>query len=116
MQDFQRIQAWRDAHALTLRIYELTASFPTDERFGLTTQLRRACSSIGANIAEGSARGTDADFRRFLQIATGSTSETQNFVMLARDLKFLSLEDSKELLDALVEIKKKLINFIKRLR
>jgi four helix bundle protein len=116
MQDFQRIQAWQHAHALTLRIYFITASFSLDERFGITAQLRRACSSIGANIAEGSGRGSDADFCRFLQIATGSTAETENFVMLSRDLNMMSVEIAQELLAELAEVKKKLINFMKRLR
>jgi four helix bundle protein len=69
MQDFKNLKVWQKSHELTLEIYKVTASFPKEELFGLTSQIRRASSSISANIAEGCGRQSDADFARFLQIA-----------------------------------------------
>ncbi|MEM6288553.1 MAG: four helix bundle protein, partial [Bacteroidota bacterium] len=92
MQPFQNLRVWQDAHALTLDVYRASRLFPADERFGLTNQLRRAASSVGANLAEGSSRRTDADFARFVQIAVGSVSEVENHLLLARDLGYLDSE------------------------
>ena len=75
MKDFRSLLVWQKYRELTLQIYNETKSFPKEELFGLTSQIRRACSSIPANIAEGCGRGTDGDFQRFLQIAFGSASE-----------------------------------------
>jgi four helix bundle protein len=89
VQDFRNLEVWRMAHELTLGVYKSTACFPPDERFGLTSQLRRACSSIEANLAEGCGRGSDADFSRFVQIAMGSASEVEFHLLLARDLGYM---------------------------
>jgi len=78
MRDYRNLIAWQKAHRLTLKVYRLTSDLPDSERFGLTSQLRRAAASIGANIAEGCGRSTRADLRRFLSIASGSASELQN--------------------------------------
>jgi four helix bundle protein len=75
MQDFRKLEVWQLAHKLTLAIYRLTKAFPSEERFGLTDQMRRAAVSIEANLAEGTGRGGDADFARFVQIAFGSACE-----------------------------------------
>jgi len=77
MQDFKKLEVWRKAHELTLDVYRATESFPRTEVYGLTTQLRRSCSSIPANIAEGCGRGTNGDLGRFLRIAAGSASELE---------------------------------------
>jgi four helix bundle protein len=86
MQDFRNLKVWEKAHALTLDVYRTTRSFPSDERFGLTNQLRRSCSSVPANLAEGCARFSDIDFARFVNNAAGSASETDYHLLLARDL------------------------------
>ena len=86
MQDFRKLVVWQKSHAVTLAVYRFTKAFPADERFGLTSQMRRAASSIGANLAEGSSRGSDTDFARFVQISVGSASEMECHLMLARDL------------------------------
>jgi len=65
MRDFRGLKVWEKAHALTLAIYKATSDFPREEQFGLTSQLRRAAASIGANIAEGCGRDSDGDLRRF---------------------------------------------------
>ena len=86
-QDFQELNVWNRAMELTETVYELTKLFPPDERFGLTSQLRRACVSIASNIAEGRGRGSDRDFRHFLNIAQGSTFEVRTQLLLAIRLK-----------------------------
>ena len=90
MRDFKKLQVWEKSHGLTLRIYELTAQFPREEIYGLTSQIRRACASIPTNIAEGCGRESPADFAPFLQIAMGSASETEYLILLARDLKYIN--------------------------
>ena len=90
MKDFRRLDVWQKSHALTLGIYKATAAFPNDERFGLTSQIRRCSVSIEANIAEGCGRGADPDFRRFLHMAPGSASELDCELLLSRDLSFIS--------------------------
>jgi four helix bundle protein len=77
MQSFRNLKVWEKAHAITLDLYSASRSFPRDEVYGLTSQMRRASASIGANIAEGSCRKGDAEFGRFLQIAIGSASELE---------------------------------------
>lgn len=89
MRNFQKLEVWKKAHELTLSIYRLTANFPTNERYGLTSQLQRASASIGANLAEGCGRETDADYRRFVQMAAGSACEVEYHLILSRDLGLL---------------------------
>src|SRR5690348_13747596 len=99
MQDFRNLKVWQKAHALTLEVYRNTRDFPADERFGLTTQLRRSCASVPANLAEGCARGGDTDFARFVNIAAGSASETDYHLLLAHDLGYFNDTAYKPLLD-----------------
>ena len=86
-QAFQDPTVWQRAMELTEVVYSLTKTFPKDEIYGLTTQLRRASVSIAGNIAEGRGRATDRDFRQFLNIAQGSTYEVQTQLLLAKRLK-----------------------------
>src|SRR5713226_889329 len=90
MRDYTKIEAWRLADDLTVGVYERTRSFPKEEIYGLTSQLRRASYSVPANIVEGSSRESKRDYLHFLYIARGSLSETQYFIHLARRLGFLS--------------------------
>jgi four helix bundle protein len=92
MQDFENLIVWRKAHDLTLAAYKASASFPGEERYGLTSQLRRATSSTATNIAEGCGRGGNNDFARFLQIALGSASEAKYLMLLTTDLGYLPRE------------------------
>jgi four helix bundle protein len=94
MQDFCRLEVWQAARALRLEVYRLTRSFPDDERWVLVPQIRRSASSIGWNIAEGSARGSDADFARCLQIAAGSVAECHDQLIQARDLNTCRMRSS----------------------
>ena len=89
---YERLQAWNASHELVLAIYRVTRSFPSDERYGLTSQLRRAALSVPNNIAEGAAKRGSREFRRFLDIALGSLSEVTYLLRVAHDLRFLSDE------------------------
>jgi four helix bundle protein len=93
MQSFRNIKVWEKAHALTLQIYKVSKSFPKEELFALTSQMRRASASVGANIAEGVCRKGDGEFGRFLFIAMGSASELEYHLLLARDLEHLRSTD-----------------------
>jgi four helix bundle protein len=90
MQRFTDLKVWQRSHALVLQLYRLSANFPVAERFGLTSQLRRAATSVAANIAEGSKRRTNAEYARFLNIAEGSLAETEYLLLLARDIGYLT--------------------------
>jgi four helix bundle protein len=115
MRNFRQLDVWKKTHSLTLDVYRVTADFPATERFGLTTQLQRAAASIGANLAEGCGRETDADFRRFVQMASGSACEVEYHLILARDLDLIS-EESHELLNASVnEVKRMLVGLTRYL-
>ncbi len=89
MGDFKKLSVWNKAHQLTLDLYRVTAQFPSEERFALASQIRRAASSIGANLAEGSGRRRDGEFGRFLSIAIGSASELEYHLLLAHDLGYV---------------------------
>jgi len=89
MKDFRDLEVWGKAHRLTLEVYRTTKNFPGDERFGLTSQMRRCAASVAANIAEGCGRSGNAEFHRFLQMAMGSTSELEYHLLLSRDLEYL---------------------------
>ncbi len=108
MQDFRELVVWQKAHALTLAVYGATQGFPPDERFGLTSQLRRAAASMPSNLAEGRCRATDKDFARFVGIALGSAAEVDYFLLLARDLRMLDAETYNTLNGHVDEVKKML--------
>jgi four helix bundle protein len=116
MKDFRKLKVWEKSHRLTLQLYKFVGTLPSVERYGLADQIRRASTSIPANIAEGCGRSTDGDQARFFQIAMGSASELDYHLLLARDLGFLSAEEHGSLSNDLVEIKKMLSGLIGRLR
>jgi four helix bundle protein len=97
MRDYTKIEAWKLADDLTVAVYERTRSFPRDEIYGLTGQLRRASYSVPANIVEGSSRESKKDYLHFLYIARGSLSETQYFIHLSKRLGYLPSEDVAKL-------------------
>ncbi len=116
MQDFHDLKVWEKAHQLTLDVYKATRDFPREEQFGLTSQLRRAASSIPANIAEGCGRNTGPELRRFLEIAMGSASEVEYHILLARDLSMLPLASHQQLNEQTCEVKRMLAAFIVKLK
>ena len=97
MRDYTKIKAWRLADDLTVAVYERTRSFPREEVYGLTSQLRRASYSVPANIVEGSSRQSKKDYLHFLYIARGSLSETQYFIHLAGRLGYMPPEEVSKL-------------------
>src|SRR5437867_7228669 len=97
MRDYTKIEAWKLADDLTVAIYERTRSFPREEMYGLTGQLRRASYSVPANIVEGSSRESKKDYLHFLYIARGSLSETQYFIHLSRRLGYLSNDEADKM-------------------
>src|SRR6185295_14410335 len=116
MRDFRQIQVWEKAHQLTLEIYQVTARFPKEELYGLTSQLRRAAASIAANIAEGFGRGGDIELARFLQIAIGSAYEVEYHILLAKDLSIITDEVNNRLQAHIIEVKRMLAALLLKVR
>ena len=116
MQNFKDLLIWQEAHQLTLKIYESSKAFPKEETFGITSQLRRAAVSIPCNIAEGCGRYTQKDFANFLQIALGSTNETDYLTLLAKDLKYLSEDQYLDVQERLNKVRAMNINLIDKVR
>ena len=116
VRDFRKLKVWEKSHYLTLAIYRVTQNFPKEEIYGLTSQMRRSAASIPANIAEGCGKGSDAELARYLQIAMGSASELEYHLYLAKDLNYMHQQDYENLNLRVIEVKKMLGPFIKKLR
>lgn len=96
MEDFKDLRVWEKAYELTPSVYKKTYGFPKEEMYGLTSQLRRAAATVGANIAAGCGRRSDPEMRRFLPSARGSATEVKYHLLLAGDLPFLSADDFED--------------------
>ena len=105
-QKFEELIVWQRAHQFVLLVYRITAGFPKDELYGLTSQFRRAAISIAANIAEGYVKRTKPEKIRFLNISQGSVEECRYYIILSRDLKFTT----DDALGSLLEEVSKLLN------
>lgn len=116
MQNYKDLRVWSKSHELTLEIYKATKDFPKDELYSLTNQIRRASSSIPANIAEGCGKVTSNDFAKYLNISLGSANETEYFILLSKDLGYLSLEEFETLNKLINEVKAMLILLIQKVR
>ena len=116
MKDFRELKVWQKAHELTLAVYRVTAAFPREEQYGVTSQIRRAGSSIAANLAEGCGRNGDAEFARYCSIAMGSASELEYHLLLAKDLKLIQPADYEELAPRATELKRMLTALMQKLR
>jgi four helix bundle protein len=116
VQSFKNLKVWEKAHTLTMDVYRSSKAFPREEIYGLTSQMRRASVSIGANIAEGACRGGAVDFARFLQMAMGSTSELEYELFLSYDLGLLGNADQQRLSTETIEVKRMLAALMKTLR
>ncbi len=116
MQDFTKLEVWQRAHTVTLDLYRSTKMFPREETYGLTSQIRRADCSIGANIAEGCGRQGEAELNRFLHMALGSASELQYHLLLARDLSYVPARDYERLASEVTGIKKMLAALVQKVR
>lgn len=116
MRNYEDLHVWQKAHVLTLAIYKATRNFPNEERFGLTSQIRRSCASIGANLAEGCGRRSDGEMARFVHIAMGSGAELSYHLRLARDLELLSAASSERLRSDLNEVMRMLSALSQKLK
>ena len=108
MQDFTKLKVWQKAHNFTVNLYKITKDFPSDEKFGLTNQIRRASVSIESNISEGCGRNGDKELSRFLDIAQGSAFEVKCQILIARDLEYLDSRKSQLLTDKIDEVSRML--------
>jgi four helix bundle protein len=113
---FTDLLTWQKGHSFVLAVYKSTARLPQSEQFGLTGQIRRAAVSVTSNIVEGFERGTNKEFRQFLIISRASLAETQNQLLLAKDLGYLKKEDFERLAGQSVELRKMINGFIKSLQ
>jgi four helix bundle protein len=116
VRSFKDLKVWQKGHELTLSVYRATRSFPKDEMYGMTSQLRRAAASVPANIAEGCVRGSAAEFRHFLQVALGSASELEYHVLLSHELGYLDEPQYEALNSHATELKRMLTSFIQKLK
>ncbi len=116
MHDFKKFNVWQKARVVTKEIYSISKSFPDDEKFGITSQLRRATISITNNIAEGCGRNSDKQLVQFLQYSYGSAVEVENVLILATDLHFISETNFKELNSELIQIQKMLFTLINKFK
>ena len=116
MRNFRALKVWKKSHWLVLAVYNATGTFPREETYGLTAQLRRSCASIPANIAEGCGRSGEGELVRFMVIAMGSASELDYHLLLARDLGYLRARDYQELSQATGEVKRMLSTLITKVR
>ncbi len=112
MKRFQDYKVFQDSHRLNLRVYDATGRFPRHELFGLTSQMRRAASSIPMNIAEGSVK-SEREFRQSLRIALGYAAELEYQFLMARDLGYLAESEHFDLSSTVIEIRKMLTAFIR---
>jgi four helix bundle protein len=108
MRNYRDLEVWKPSHKLTLELYAASRKFPKDEMFGLTSQMRRAAISVGANLAEGCGRRTTPEFARFIRIAMGSASERDYHLLLCRDFEFVSNEFYERASKELIRVRKML--------
>jgi four helix bundle protein len=106
MHQFKELLIWKKSRLFCSKIYNVTASFPNEEKFGITNQLRKASVSISSNIAQGASRNSNKDFARFLEIAIGSAYEVETQLLISSDLGFINEQDITELINLLEKITK----------
>lgn len=108
MRDYTKYEVWNDGIEISVKIYNLTNSFPNEEKFGIVSQLRRASVSISSNIAEGCSRSSEKDFKRFVEIALGSAFEVKTQLIISGKLGFVSDENLKEIIESIDKLSKQL--------
>jgi four helix bundle protein len=116
MKDYRHLKVWVRSHELTLKLYRATRTFPRDEMFGVTSQIRRAAASISANIAEGCGRDGDSELRRFITISLGSACELDYFILLATELGYFSPEEGSNFSSDTLQLRRMLGTFIQKLK
>ncbi len=116
MRDFKELKVWQKSHAFTLKVYRTARKFPREEQYELASQIRRSAAAVGANLAEGCGRSTDADLARFADISLGSASETEYHLILSHDLGYLNDAIFTEFTSEITEIKRMLAGYLRYLR
>jgi four helix bundle protein len=116
MRNFKNLTVWEKSMELVKQIYLITSSFPDSEKFGLISQMRRCSVSIPSNIAEGTSRNSDLEFKRFLEISIGSAFELETQLLLSKSLSFVNEKEFDECLNLILEVQKMLNGFISKLR
>jgi len=115
MKSFKELKVWQKGIEVVEKVYKATASFPEEERYGLSAQMRRAAVSIPSNIAEGHLRKTTKDFKQFLSIARGSCAELQTQIIIAHKLGFVEQSDFENLSSIMTELSKMLSSFYSKI-
>lgn len=116
MHNFRELDIWMESKNFAVEIYRLTATFPQKEGFGMISQMNRSVVSIASNISEGAGRNSNKDFSRFISISIGSAFELETQLTIAYELNYLKQEEFERLLDKIIAIEKKLVNFNKYLQ
>ena len=116
MRDFRKYDVWKNAIEITTIVYQLTKSFPSEEKYGLANQIQRASVSIASNIAEGSSRSSEADFSRFLEISLGSAFEVETQILIAMNLRYITKGNHDVLHNKLNIVQKQLNQLISMVR
>lgn len=116
MHNFRELKVWQKSRVLVKEVYLLTAELPQTEKYNLASQMQSAAVSVISNIAEGSGRGSDTDFARFLDMSLGSSHELESQVLVASDLSFIDLDKHQSLMNILSEIQRMLIGLMNKLR
>lgn len=114
--DFKELKVWQKAFDLSIEIYKATQTFPEEEKYGMSSQMRRAAVSIPSNIAEGHGRNSKKEFIHFLSIARGSVSELMTQLLISQKLEFCSEQITSEIISNLTEIDKMIVGLIKYLK
>lgn len=113
MRNFRELEVWKGSRKLVKEIYLITKQLPEEEKYGLISQINRCAISIPANIAEGSAKYSQKDFIRFLQISLGSSYELETHILLCEDLNFIKAETSVHVTAKIQKLQKQIASLIK---
>ena len=116
MKDYKKLNVWQKSIQLVISIYKVSTNFPTEEKYGLTSQITRAAVSVPSNIAEGSSRQSEKDYFRFLEIALGSAFELETQLIIVEKLEFVNPSELSELIDETRNIQKMLSGLMSKLK
>jgi len=111
MHNYQELKIWQEGRKLVLELYRISSTFPKEEMYGLTSQIRRAAISVPSNIAEGTGRKSNKEFKRFLNYSLGSLFELETQIILANDLQFINSEEFEKIQQHIKTVIKMIIKF-----
>jgi len=116
MRDYKKYEVWKQSHKLALKVYEVTKTFPSDEKFGIISQLRRASLSVPTNIVEGASRYSEKEFAYFINIASSSSAEIEYLLEFSKDISYISQKTNESLKKEVISIRKMLNVLHKKLK